>query len=373
MQGFFVATVTILSVVLVAHVMTRPDWDVTVVVMIRDEAHILRRFFQSVYRLTNQVILCDTGSKDGTRDFWDNHMTFHHNWTDDFALNRNQCLRDALPHVKTKYVLLLDADHTIVAKGLQEPTFQVNLVNFGTSRLPYLVVTKTLKQCHYRGVTHEYLDCPLTATQGAYNGIRLHHFEDGTHRKHKYERDLARLQRAFKVEKNPILLRRYAFYLARTLEDMRNYTHAVPWYRKRAQMTQDQESWFSEYRIGVILLHLNQTQTGVEHLIKAYKMNPHRKEPLYYLARFESKRQNWAECLLYGRAGMLVGSPSLHDLFVSDEIYNWALEEEVAWCLSRSGRHEEATGHYERIKRFTSSSCLWLKQYSSTGRTTTSC
>lgn len=136
----------------------------------------------------------------------------------------------------------------------------------------------------------------------------------------------------------------------RTYEALGQWQNASKWYEKRARWGGWQEEvWFSTYRQGYALLEQNKTEDGIQMFLNAYGMNPHRAEPLYYLAMVHRLRQKWAHCLLYSRAALLVGSPDLNALFVDQDIYGWRIEDEQALCLYYSGRKEEARAHWRRM------------------------
>ncbi len=96
-----------------------------------------------------------------------------------------------------------------------------------------------------------------------------------------------------------------------------------------------QKVFYSMYRLAVLHMDKNMFHS-------AYHYYPHRMEPLYYLARFERTAGNYSSCLLYARSAMMIGSPSIHELYVENAIYEYATEMEVVYCLHHSGRIEEA-------------------------------
>lgn len=328
----------------------RPGWNYTVISMVRNEGHILQRMLNSV---RGPIFLCDTGSNDTSTRFWSKYPTVHHNWTERFDANRNMCLSHWLPHVETDFVLFLDADHQVEhlsSISLATPSYDMNFVHMNGNSLPYLVRTNILSKCKYRGVTHEFLQCSGNITSGHYHGIRLIHFSDGSHRIDKYEKDLQRLQRALEVEQDPLVRRRYVFYLARTLDDMSEYENAEKWYKERTTMGGwQQEIYYSWMRVGVNQLSMGLKEVGRVSLLIAYEVDSNRKEALYYLAQSMRRDERWADCLLYARAGMLVGSPAEDALFVNQPIYDWAMEEELAYCLYHGGKPGEAKRHWQRM------------------------
>lgn len=347
---FFPLTVAVLVGVIIAVRMSQKEptmaWNYTVVSMVRNEGHILQRMLQSV---RGPVLLCDTGSTDDTRRFWSTYPTVHHNWTDQFDTNRNMCLSHWLKYIRTDFVLFLDADHEVVHLNALPPQFDMNYIRFEGNSLPYLVRTSVLSRCKYRGVTHEFFDC-RNASSGHYSGIELRHFGDGSHRIAKFVKDRERLEKALEKEDDDLMRRRYAFYLARTLEDLQEWKEAEKWYKLRTTLGGwQQEVYYSWLRIGV--MQLQQKEVARVHFLKAYEVDPNRKEALYYLAQSMRMDKRWPDCLLYARAGMLVGSPDQDALFVNQDIQDWAMEEELAYCLYHAGRPGEAERHWERMRQ----------------------
>lgn len=132
--------------------------------------------------------------------------------------------------------------------------------------------------------------------------------------------------------------------LGRKYEHLNDTKKAKIHYQKAVKsIANDPETFYALYRLAV--LDMKEAL-----FLKAYHYYPHRKEPLYYLARFARTRNNFTECLLYARSGLLVGSPSIYELYVENAIYLYALEEEFAYCLYYSGRVNEANGIYESRK-----------------------
>ncbi|HOG16789.1 MAG TPA: glycosyltransferase [Syntrophales bacterium] len=95
-------------------VVTSPGWRaarLSVCIIARDEENTLPRTLQSVAGIADEVILVDTGSKDGTRDIAaaSGCRVIGSPWQDDFAGARNAGLREATGD----YILCLDADEFI--------------------------------------------------------------------------------------------------------------------------------------------------------------------------------------------------------------------------------------------------------------------
>ena len=126
-------------------------------------------------------------------------------------------------------------------------------------------------------------------------------------------------------------------HLARAYEYKKDTERALSIYRALGT-----NHFFPVYRAAVISMDMTQ-------FLECYHRFPHRKEPLYYLARYHRTMGNYSECLLYARTGMLVGSPQYSDQFVEKPIYQYALELEFAHCLYYSGRQQEAINQWKRV------------------------
>lgn len=105
----------------------------SIAMIVRDEATHLVHFFDSVAALQAQVVVIDTGSSDDSPVLAQAHgAEVHHlEWSDDFAAARNESLR----HCRGEWVLIMDPDERIAAEdiprlldSLREPPAAVRFV-----------------------------------------------------------------------------------------------------------------------------------------------------------------------------------------------------------------------------------------------------
>lgn len=91
---------------------------VSIVMIVRDEAEMAPGFLESVRGLWDELVVIDTGSIDGTQEFFAaaGARVFHHRWNDDFAEARNV----ALSHATGQWVLVLDADERVSPAFIRE-------------------------------------------------------------------------------------------------------------------------------------------------------------------------------------------------------------------------------------------------------------
>ena len=82
--------------------------------IVKDEEKNIERCLRSVYGLVDEIVVVDTGSKDRTVDIVKifTSKVYHVDWQDDFALARNE----ALSHVTSDWVFVLDADEVVAVK-----------------------------------------------------------------------------------------------------------------------------------------------------------------------------------------------------------------------------------------------------------------
>lgn len=122
--------------------------------IVRDEAERLGRCLQSVATVADELIVVDTGSVDDTvaiAQFF-GAKVFSTPWQNDFAIARNESLR----HATGDWVLVLDADETLVAdcvprmqQAMQhDQTLVINLLRqeVGAVQSPYSLVSRLFRR-----------------------------------------------------------------------------------------------------------------------------------------------------------------------------------------------------------------------------------
>lgn len=122
--------------------------------IVKNEASVLPQCLHSVKNLVDEIVVLDTGSTDNTVSIArEMGATVHHfAWNNDFAAARNA----ALAHVTTDWVLVLDADETLVATAIPEMkaamqsphALVVNLIRqeVGAAQSPYSLVSRLFRR-----------------------------------------------------------------------------------------------------------------------------------------------------------------------------------------------------------------------------------
>jgi glycosyltransferase involved in cell wall biosynthesis len=377
--------------------------------MVKNEAAVIERCISSFRGHVDYVFLCDTGSSDATtylaRHAWktaesttmfiDDRVRF-----ENFEQARNQCKKHMEEELARRgleevigYVLLADADFTMVTRTdgggerRLEPLFDVNMIQIhaGVSGHPHnalhmLVRYSVFKErCRYRMWTHEFLDCSEAArgssnasvagvpTYGHHSSFYYVDHADGVSRPEKLSRDITLLQKWLRHQKNETDLRpRALYYLARAQEDSGQFKEALKTYALHdAEQSYTNYQFYSLYRQALIKLHLrNQNRLSVPFdeveraflLAHAHYDGYFRAEPLYHLARLHRLEQNGnssgaiSQCVIYASAAVHA-PPVNHDrmpLFLDVYVYEWAAQEELAYCLSLLGN---TAAHRRQVQR----------------------
>lgn len=355
-------------------------------VMVKNEALVMERMLTSFKQGANYLFLCDTGSNDTTISIaervWKRNYKVHRTSFVNFEVTRNECNMYARLYiqklrslgVQLDFVMLADADYVFSPRQGGEnafPSYDVNTIQiYGQphNALHMLIKYETFTKCKYRLWTHEFLDCGTAATMGYYNGFHFVDHADGASRKEKLTRDISLLKEWLEKVNATDLRPRALYYLARAQEDHGDWQDALQTY---ALHNQEQNFtnylFYSKYRIALIsmqqvfakqnsttLLDIASADALVESLF-LHAFNEHdayfRAEPLYWLARYFRERGMLNKCILYATAALNLPAIdfSRMPLFLEMYVYDWAVEEELAFCLQLKGRAEESKQHYTTI------------------------
>jgi glycosyltransferase involved in cell wall biosynthesis/predicted GH43/DUF377 family glycosyl hydrolase len=288
-------------------------------------------------------IVVDTGSTDDTVDRINRLFTsaqkpleIHHAPFVDFSQARNAALHAARQSAMPwDYLLLADADMELVVtrpdwlNGHDGSAYDLKqfggALGYYNRRLVHRGATGD-----YQGVTHEYLDIP---TAGVLDGAFFKDHADGANRLQKFQRDIALLEEAMKTETRPGMLQRYEFYLAQSYFDAGEPAKALEHYRKRVTLGGfPEECWYAQRKIALCREKLHMPAEFVWEALAAYRMRPHRAEPLCDLARFFRERGESFTSLLFSEAGLITPFPSSDRLFINEYTYRAGIKEEFSIC-----------------------------------------
>ncbi len=316
--------------------------------IIKNEAHVIRRCLASVKPLLDHWVIVDTGSTDGTQDIVRDLMgdipgeLLERPWVN-FAYNRNEAIAAARP--TSDYLLLIDADEVVEIAArptaLTHDSYYVG-ITLGDISYQRLQLIATRLPWRYVGVLHEYLHCPEAHTSGFLPGIRICSLADGARSRdpEKYRHDATVLERALLDEPNND---RYIFYLAQSYRDAGCLDAAVRSYRQRIAMGGwDEEVWYAAYQLGEIEARRGEWPRALAAYVDAFDRRPWRAEPLYRIAKHYLTEQQFEAADLFLARAARVSYPKDDRLFVEHNLYRFLIPIEVAVCAYWLGRHDEA-------------------------------
>lgn len=334
--------------------------DVCLVMIVRDEAHVIDRCLASVRPLVTHWCIVDTGSTDDTPTRIESALAdlpgaLHRKPWVDFGHNRSESL--ALAAGQGDFLLLIDADETLeIADDFRLPTnpdVQAWLIRqrIHAGEFEY-DLPKLLRADHpwfFEGVVHEYLASNLPFRRAMLPGlVQVGHYDSARNRGGgKFAQDVSLLESALTIEPEHA---RYRFYLAQSLRDAGRLEDAIKAYRKRAELAGwEEEVFYSLWQIAV-LLERTGAELGqvVDASLSAWQSRPSRIEPLLDLARLNRQRGRHHVARLF--AERAASAPRPRDiLFVEASAYRWRATDELALAMYATGERERAEVLWQRL------------------------
>ena len=264
--------------------------------IVKNESKIIIKLFDSVVDIIDTYCICDTGSTDNTIDvittYFDNKNIKGKIITEsfqNFEYNRNIALQSCLG--MSDYILLLDADMILQINNFNKSTLK-NFDQFaifqGNETFFYqnIRIIKNNGLYNYKGVTHEYINCPNNSKECVINRniLFIHDIGNGGCKQNKFQRDIELLKEGILTEPNND---RYHFYLANSYFDTEQWNEAIIYYKKRITLNGwIQEVWMSYYKIGLSYLRMNQIELAIFNFLEGYQILPERLEGLYEIIKY---------------------------------------------------------------------------------------
>jgi len=329
--------------------------------IVKDEAQTILRCLESVRPLIDYVVVCDTGSIDGTQQLilnWLVHagipgMVFDEPWQD-FAHNRSSALRRLRSIDGIDYALIIDADDVLVVEpGTDLAALKASLVGdlydveivLGAYRWRRAQLLSNRLPFRYRGVVHEFVEGPPGASTGDLRGLHIAAGVEGARSRNpdKYRDDALLLTMALKDEIDPDIRRRYCFYLAQSWRDAGQPVAAHSAYVMRAKMggTHLGENFTSFYWVGKLREQFGFLHTDiVGAYLQAYEADPERAESLHGAIRYCHRNAASHQGYLIGKHALTISEPP-GKMFAEPWIYDYGLLDDFAVAAYWSGHYRE--------------------------------
>jgi hypothetical protein len=329
--------------------------------IVKNEAHVVRRCLESVRPLIDTWVIVDTGSTDGTQDvirevYGDLPGALHERPWKGFDGSRTEAIE--LARSSADYLLFMDADDVVeVESGFRLPELALDAYNVTLREGPSVhrrtALVSTRLPWRYVGVLHEYLDCGTRCTLGTLEGACIRIVGGGARSRgksvrEKYLSDAEVLEQGLIKEPDNT---RYAFYVAQSWYNALELEKALEAYDHRAAMRGwDEEVFCSHLTAARLAEKLERPADEVmDRYLHAHEARPARAEPLGELARWCRLGRRWPLAYMFARQASRIPYPSGDHLSVEPDWYHWRVLDELAVSAFWVGEYEESKSCCERL------------------------
>ncbi|MES5821140.1 glycosyltransferase [Streptomyces sp. RG80] len=328
--------------------------------IVKDEAHVIRRCLESVRPLIDTWVILDTGSTDGTQDIVRETladlpgMLYESPWRG-FGASRTEAIERA--RERASHLLFIDADDVLETDpGFTLPELTHDCYDMQVRHGPVVhwrpTMVSTRLPWRYVGVLHEYLECDAEFSRATLDGVRMVIMGGGGRSqgsaRTKYLRDAAILKDGLRKEPDNT---RYAFYLAQSWRDAAEPAKALAAYDRRAAMAGFAEEAFCSrlYAARLALQLKRRTSEVMARFLEAHEYRPTRAEPLGELAHLcRTQGERWPLAYLFARRAAELPPPD-DILFVEHGWYDWQALDELAVAAYWMGAYRESLEACEKL------------------------
>ncbi|WP_307620571.1 glycosyltransferase [Streptomyces sp. V3I7] len=329
--------------------------------IVKNEAHVIRRCLESVRPLIDTWVILDTGSTDGTQDVIRETLahlpgTLHESPWKGFDLSRTEAID--LARDRADYLLFIDADDMMETDpGFTMPDLTHDCYDFEVRHGSIVhwraSMVSTRLPWRYVGVLHEYLECDTRYTRATLDGARMlimgggGRLQGGDQRA-KYLRDAAILKDGLVKEPDNA---RYVFYLAQSWRDAGEPAKAIAAYDRRAVMGGFAEEAFCArlYAARLAVDLKRRMPEVIARFLDAHESRPTRAEPLGELAHLcRTNGERWPLAYLFARRAVELPQPP-DILFLEHPWYDWRSLDELAVASYWVGEYRESLETCEKL------------------------
>lgn len=360
--------------------------------IVKNESHCILSMLESAIKISDAIVIADTGSTDGTQDIirkfgeQNNIPTYvFERPFDDFEKSRNfgmQKVKDVVKELgwdqNDCWTWWCDADETIIVdKKFTKSQFTKDLymINTYIGQMKYTRNTfaRVSKPFRFYGPVHEFIVCDdKNITSGLAENVHVDVKMIGA----SWQGNIAEKYKshAFVLEKyidNDRTDPRWIFYTAQSYHDSASVQdnreeneerlrRSLKYYRERVGRTDGyaEEIFYSQFRIGTIMRVLEEPWNLThQELLKAYTMDPLRGESIKTIIDYYLQVGEWHMAYLYTKFAKV----NFHGknpyptrlLFVDESLYIWKFVEAHAAACFYTGRMDEAKANYQEILTLT--------------------
>jgi len=326
--------------------------------IVKNEAHVIKRCLESVLPYIDSFVIADTGSTDGTsRVIGDtighlDGLIFSEVWQD-FATNRNSVMEASLG--RSDWLLMIDADEVFYSAGaplvLDDNFDSYHCLNKGKGyEFWRRRIVKNNGQYHYVGKMHEVLNQKefFPKKDANLSGFWFEDHADGARSVSgtKFLSDAIVLEDQLKITPR---CTRTVFYLAQAYRCIGAYAKAVDLYANRVWLGGwAEEVYYSLFQVASLTYRQTKDIWGTLDLyLKAVQSRPERLEALVELCEHLRAEKAWH--LIYQLGHGKKSTPG--DILFVDPAADRKLLEEVAIAAFYMGKRDVSKEHYDRIQK----------------------
>ena len=356
--------------------------------IVKNESHCILTMLESAIKISDAIVIADTGSTDGTQDLIrkfgeENNIPTYvfERPFDDFENSRNFGMQKARDVVKELgwnendcWTWWCDADETIIVDSkFDKNQFKNDLYMMNTfigqmkyTRNTFARVSKPFK---WYGPIHEFIICDdKNITSGLAENVHVDVKMIGA----SWQGNIPTkyLSHAHILEKYINENRqdpRWIFYTAQSYHDSASIPdnreeneerlrRSLKYYRERVGRTDGyaEEIYYSQYRIGTIMRVIEEPWNLThQECLKAYSMDPLRGESIKTIIDYYLQVGEWSLAYLYTKFAV----ENFHGknpyptrlLFVDESLYNWKFLESHAAACFYTGKNSESKETYNKI------------------------
>ena len=325
--------------------------------IVKNEAHVIRRCLDSVRPLITTWCIVDTGSTDGTQELIRDLMKdlpgqLHQSDWKGFGASRTEAVHHA--RGQADYLFFIDADaELMLPEGFVRPELTADAYylqhRYSESAFSRLDLVATRRDWRYVGVLHEALDCGGPFSSATLPGPFILERPEGARSRdpRKYEKDAEVLEQVLREQPGDP---RTTFYLAQSYRDAGRLELALETYRQRVSLGGwDEETFVALLRIAQLLETLARPEAEVVHAyLLAHEARPGRAETLGRLACYLRAQRHFQLALLFAERGMALPVPS-DLLFVEPAYHLWRCLDEFAVATYWVGRYQDSLAACDRL------------------------
>jgi glycosyltransferase involved in cell wall biosynthesis len=336
--------------------------------IVKNEAEVILRLLNSVYRYIDYWVIADTGSTDNTPTIIQTFFSekkisgqlLRIDWVD-----YSHCRNIVLSAIENKvdYVFSIDADEELVTLpgfDLQDQLKGSPIHLYLNLRSPDLhldfvrnSIWKTGLGLKWCGPVHECLTLYFSEVIILQNAYAFYRKEGDTWKqgKEKFLKQAAILAPYTEINLDP----RWLYYTGYAFINAEDYENAFLWFDKRSKIKKGSknEIYGSKYYLGLCSEKLNKPlETIIDYYNQAHIENPSMAEPIWAIARILRERNSWNSVYQFSKYGIKYNLCfPLPGVATSSALYQYKMLELHSIACLYTDRLAEGSIYYWQLRK----------------------